>query len=233
MGSVVITVVFFIACIVFGAVIFKGFGNFAFSDTVDSETWKQFARNCDLEFKELKEQFSEEQKQELENSEFAQSLIENMSDARPVLEGEYSGHPAKIWTFTRGGSTGSTTHSSRELYTAFRLEHDLDLPEGLELEKEGTFDKLTQFVTGGDIQIGEQAFDSEVEVTADSKQDARSFLTKKRAETIQEFLRNHEDGRLTSSEIYTQYRGFVDEPDQLEQTLNELKSILKTLKSPR
>jgi hypothetical protein len=140
----------------------------------------------------------------------------------PQLEGEVSGFPVKVDFHKRGSG------NAKSVWTRFKLGVPF-LPGGLELKREGFLSGISRVFGVHDIEVGDEAFDSQVLVKGHNKGAILDFLTPDRRTDIRRFLESHSGAVIDGDGISWSSRGRMRDSARVLATVNEMRGLARAL----
>jgi hypothetical protein len=131
------------------------------------------------------------------------------------LTGTYRGNSVTVDVYRTGGKNSQT-------FTRYTVYYPQPLRLGLNLQRRGFFSGLWHLLGGQDIQVGDEAFDTELVVKGRDPDAVIAFLTPRRREEALALLLQFPGSAVEDDKIRCQSHGEQGDPGEIVRTVRRL-----------
>lgn len=146
--------------------------------------------------------------------------------ANPHIAGWYGRTHVTINTITRGSG------KNRSTYTQFHAHVNTAMPQGLNLTREGLFNKVGKFFGGQDVQLGDQQLDDAFLIKA---HDALGAMNLMRIPPVKQalltFVARHANMQLNERHLMFEENGVCSDMARMKVAIDDLAYLCQTLEA--
>ncbi|VAX18722.1 hypothetical protein MNBD_NITROSPINAE04-224 [hydrothermal vent metagenome] len=186
------------------------------SRSATAQVWISFARRRGLEYNDLRGAGKNRGLDTSMKARQSSTVMRLLSvGAMPRITGENNEFPFELSTIKKGSGNNKT------LYSFMKLELK-DLPAKINVLPERSIHKVIKIFGYQDIQTGDADFDEKFIVRGENPEQALSYLTPERRDTLKKYSMEIPGLELRQGAIYMERRGLIKKMDELEKLFREL-----------
>lgn len=148
------------------------------------------------------------------------------ASSSPHIAGWYGRTHITLNTVTRGSG------KNRSTYTQFNAHVNVPMPQGLNLTREGMFNKVGKFFGGQDVQLGDQQLDDAFLIKAHDVMGAFSLMRIPQVkQALLTFLARHPNMQLNERHLMFEENGVLGDMARMKVGVDDLAYLCQTLEA--